>query len=556
MIKEISKTKDSKSRSAQLKENDAVQSASDIGRSSYIAMQPIHTVQFTKKNETGLPDKLKAGVENLSGYSLDDVRVHYNSDKPQTVQALAYTQGDDIYVGPGQEKHLPHEAWHVVQQKEGRVKPTLQLKGIQVNDDKGLEHEADVMGERALRQSTAGDERDLLVNNLTEETLQRKHIDEQPKVQVNKRYKVKVEKGKSNRPILVFETFGDNAEQLAEIYKQSCQYQGRTVCVLGINCRETEDNLQDRVTALQRLLKGNIHAHHSVYIIPFKWSPTELSGGYDMPYMEIRGMLMKEAETIVSEIVGNVLFRWIDRDVTGDTSVALDPYSWSLLYGENFDKEKVVLTGVYRWLSKSDNSDFYLDFIEEINDTEREIRKHFFALVEKYKIRYMLTNDPPFKPTFYLPEPILYITRTAHQAAITQCSNITGNMPQSQESLRAFLQAGDVPKVEFYEELSVRKPIKNEGTENSYLSGLEAMWRSREKYSLEDFYAELKKIRQSAFDNKFWNFTNDGDSGMWEKGKDALRGLSGDVVEFQGRWNEYRLTYAKYLYDVYCELHR
>ena len=35
-----------------------------------------------RKNNTGLPDKLKSGVENLSGYSMDDVKVHYNSDKP------------------------------------------------------------------------------------------------------------------------------------------------------------------------------------------------------------------------------------------------------------------------------------------------------------------------------------------------------------------------------------------------------------------------------------------------------------------------------------------
>lgn len=43
-----------------------------------------------KPNNTGLPDNLKAGVENLSGYSLDDVKVHYNSSQPATVQALAY----------------------------------------------------------------------------------------------------------------------------------------------------------------------------------------------------------------------------------------------------------------------------------------------------------------------------------------------------------------------------------------------------------------------------------------------------------------------------------
>ena len=96
-----------------------------------------------KENAEGLPDNLKAGVENLSGLSMDDIRVHYNSDKPSQVGALAYTQGKDIHVAPGQEKHLPHEAWHVVQQAQGRVSPTIQLKGIQINDDGALESEAD-----------------------------------------------------------------------------------------------------------------------------------------------------------------------------------------------------------------------------------------------------------------------------------------------------------------------------------------------------------------------------------------------------------------------------
>lgn len=99
-----------------------------------------------KPNNTGLLDNLKSGIENLSGYSMDDVRVHYNSSKPAQLQALAYTQDADIYVAPGQERHLPHEAWHVVQQKQGRVQPTMQLQGVNVNDNEGLEKEADVMG--------------------------------------------------------------------------------------------------------------------------------------------------------------------------------------------------------------------------------------------------------------------------------------------------------------------------------------------------------------------------------------------------------------------------
>lgn len=102
-----------------------------------------------KPNATGLPDRLKAGVEQLSGLAMDDVRVHYNSPRPAAVQAHAYAQGTEIHLGPGQQQHLPHEAWHVVQQKQGRVKPTLQMKGVAVNDDSGLEREADRMGARA-----------------------------------------------------------------------------------------------------------------------------------------------------------------------------------------------------------------------------------------------------------------------------------------------------------------------------------------------------------------------------------------------------------------------
>lgn len=105
-----------------------------------------------RENKTGLPDNLKAGIENLSGYSMDDVKVHYNSDKPAQLQARAYARGTDIHIGSGQEKHLAHEAWHVVQQKQGRVKPTVQMKGgVNVNDSAWLEKEADEMGARAAR---------------------------------------------------------------------------------------------------------------------------------------------------------------------------------------------------------------------------------------------------------------------------------------------------------------------------------------------------------------------------------------------------------------------
>jgi hypothetical protein len=104
------------------------------------------------KNKTGLPEQLKSGIEELSGFSMEDVKVNYNSEKPAQLQAHAYAQGSEINIAPGQEKHLPHEAWHVVQQKQGRVQPTVQMKGgVNVNDNTDLEREADVMGAKAIR---------------------------------------------------------------------------------------------------------------------------------------------------------------------------------------------------------------------------------------------------------------------------------------------------------------------------------------------------------------------------------------------------------------------
>lgn len=108
----------------------------------------------TVDNRSGLPKGLKSAVEALSGMPLGRVRVHYNSAKPAQFGALAYTRATDIHLGPGQERHLPHEAWHVVQQAKGFVEPTMQMKGgVPVNDDQVLEHEADVMGAAAMRRA-------------------------------------------------------------------------------------------------------------------------------------------------------------------------------------------------------------------------------------------------------------------------------------------------------------------------------------------------------------------------------------------------------------------
>jgi len=117
-----------------------------------VSQSKIAESKLEQENNTGLPDNMKTGIENLSGYSMDEVKVHYNYPEPVQLQAHAYAQGTDIHIASGQERHLPHSAWHVVQQKQGRVKPTLQMKSeVNINDDKSLEHNADLMGNTALQ---------------------------------------------------------------------------------------------------------------------------------------------------------------------------------------------------------------------------------------------------------------------------------------------------------------------------------------------------------------------------------------------------------------------
>src|ERR1700752_4358250 len=51
---------------------------------------PDAAISSAAVNRTGMPNRLKEGVEALSGISLDDVKVHYNSSRPAQLQAHAY----------------------------------------------------------------------------------------------------------------------------------------------------------------------------------------------------------------------------------------------------------------------------------------------------------------------------------------------------------------------------------------------------------------------------------------------------------------------------------
>ena len=104
----------------------------------------------------GMPAPVQAKMEAAFATDFSHVRIHEGAQA--TAQgALAYTQGSDIHFALGQyrpdtvqgQELLGHELAHVVQQSQGRVRESAPGTGI--NDDAGLEREADELGARAAR---------------------------------------------------------------------------------------------------------------------------------------------------------------------------------------------------------------------------------------------------------------------------------------------------------------------------------------------------------------------------------------------------------------------
>jgi hypothetical protein len=102
-----------------------------------------------------LPDAVRAKMETAFGTDFSDVRVHIGREA-SSLGAIAFTWGTNIHFAPGQynphtlqgQKLLGHELWHVVQQKNGRVKNPFG-GGVAVVQDHALEAEADRMGIKA-----------------------------------------------------------------------------------------------------------------------------------------------------------------------------------------------------------------------------------------------------------------------------------------------------------------------------------------------------------------------------------------------------------------------
>jgi len=114
-----------------------------------------------------LPGSTRHEMEAQLGHDFGDVRLHTDSkasDSAKSVQALAYTVGNDIVLREGLDpessagKHtLAHELTHVVQQRSGAVEGQEVPGGIRVSDPtERFEREAEATAERVMTNPMRG----------------------------------------------------------------------------------------------------------------------------------------------------------------------------------------------------------------------------------------------------------------------------------------------------------------------------------------------------------------------------------------------------------------
>lgn len=454
--------------------------------------------QPQQPNITGIPTQMKLDFERRSGLSFDDVRVHYNSDQPAKLGALAYTQGTQVYIGPGQSQHLGHELGHVVQQKLGMVQAdTRHASGAEMNTDPALERQADLLGNGAVLPFMR---RDLLRDKMPVQPLGLSIVQTQPKhifstvKEVEDTFPIKIDPKtsfhpyvmaapltNSTYPTMVFESMGTTVGCCQEIYDQSCKYSGDTICVFALNTQLNDDsttrkpeinkvwsNFSDqwqalgewiqrkaqeqtaRQTAGQTAGQAAANPVHLLYCYPLWWkSPSNADKGYSMPYIEARIFVMQKAKEIIDEhhSGGKFLYRWIDGDARDDTTSALPLETLSnMVPGWPLS----IATGSYRWRSEAAASDqAYSNFIEEINNAELCLRDEYYKLLSQEINGDSDSSDvlpffpEPYEndhlPGFYFPETVLMMNKTAHDRILETADSLQGKLSensQDKESMR------------------------------------------------------------------------------------------------------------------------
>lgn len=123
------------------------------------AFQP--AAQLQNESVNGISHSENNAVKELSGGKVDlhesGAKVETTSSSDSRLKSVGArsmaVQGQAIV---GDSRDRGHEIWHLAQQEMGQVQPTTEINGTPVNDDKGLENDADVKGAKIMQGKFAG----------------------------------------------------------------------------------------------------------------------------------------------------------------------------------------------------------------------------------------------------------------------------------------------------------------------------------------------------------------------------------------------------------------
>ncbi|MCU1495153.1 MAG: hypothetical protein JWO62_2917 [Acidimicrobiaceae bacterium] len=107
----------------------------------------------------------RSSMEQKLGADFSNVRLHVDAKSAESVQAAAYTVGENVVVHPNHyaagtpqaQRTLAHELTHVKQQRSGPVDGTPREGGVQVSDPSDrFEREAERAADAAMSSTPAG----------------------------------------------------------------------------------------------------------------------------------------------------------------------------------------------------------------------------------------------------------------------------------------------------------------------------------------------------------------------------------------------------------------
>jgi len=322
----------------------------------------------------------------------------------------------------------------------------------------------------------------------------------------------------SEKPTMVFESMGVSNTVMENVYNETKKYKGNTVCVFGLNKKLGTEG------ALVKASDRNEIPHHLVNF-SFEWSKPvgmDASKGYEMPFIEARHEIMRQAQRLVfkscenvtaaqqSEVITpteedldmswNTVYRWIDGDAKDDSSDELDT---AFLRAFSRQGNAYIATGAYKWRHESDDTagraPNYHDFITLLNEKETFLRETYMRCMhEETHVRTREGNAYSFGD-FYLPESTFLMNWAAHNALSSDRNEINPDGDQTRESMR-FFNASEMTRdrILYNKRLHVTKPLKREFSVDGYAKSLMQFF-SDNIYSREKLATALRELRQSAF---------------------------------------------------------